>query len=132
MWAVLGWRSCLWPNRPPPLGRLRQGTGGFPATVHSTRVRTVLLFLRTPDHPGNGRITKFNPTGRTDEMRNLLKRRNLLLATVAGLGIAASSAGAGTWVAAVPVQGSSSTTVFGVNDTDIITGGYVDASGATH
>src|SRR5438477_11727360 len=66
-------------------------------------------------------------------MRNLLKKRNLLLATVAaGLGLAASSAGAGTWVAAVPVSGSQSTTVVGITDTNIVTGDYVDASGATH
>ena len=66
-------------------------------------------------------------------MRNLFKKRSLLLATVAaGLGLAASSAGAGTWVAAVPVSGSSSTTLFGINTSNIVTGDYVDQSGLTH
>jgi len=45
---------------------------------------------------------------------------------------AGTSAMAGTWVAAVPVQDSTSMAMFGINDTNVITGDYADASGAQH
>ncbi|HEX3429421.1 MAG TPA: hypothetical protein VHT03_00930 [Rhizomicrobium sp.] len=60
--------------------------------------------------------------------------RSSLLMTVAAasLFMAASSAVAGTWVPANPVQGSQSTTVFGINNHNVVTGSYVDSSGHTH
>jgi len=66
-------------------------------------------------------------------MHNLLKRRNLLLATVAGLGITATAAGAaGTFVPVVPYPNSTQTSSFGINDKNIVAGDYTDASGITH
>jgi len=62
----------------------------------------------------------------------MYNRKKLLLATVAGLAIAATSAGAGTFVAVVPFPNSSSTSAFGINDHNIVTGDYVDSSGVTH
>src|SRR6266705_640842 len=60
--------------------------------------------------------------------------RTLLLASVAvgGLAIAASSAGAGTWVAIVPPQNSTSNILFGINDQNIISGAYTDSNGTQH
>ncbi|HEX3429422.1 MAG TPA: hypothetical protein VHT03_00935 [Rhizomicrobium sp.] len=61
--------------------------------------------------------------------------RSSLLLTVAAaslLAAASSAVAAGTWVAAVPVSGSSSTLVFGINDHNIVTGEYVDSSGHAH
>jgi hypothetical protein len=61
--------------------------------------------------------------------------RNVLLSAVAvgSLLLAASPVLAkGTWVPANPVQNSLSTTLFGINDTDIVTGAYEDSSGNTH
>ena len=61
--------------------------------------------------------------------------RNVLLATVAAstLAIAASSAvAAGSWVAGVPFANSTSTSFFGITDKNVVTGDYIDASGATH
>jgi hypothetical protein len=52
------------------------------------------------------------------------------LATLAA--IATTAAHAGTWVAAVPVQGSSSMLLLGINDNNIVTGAYVDSNGAQH
>ena len=49
-----------------------------------------------------------------------------------GLLTMASPALAGTWVAAVAVQGSSSMLLFGINDNNIVTGAYVDSNGAQH
>jgi len=66
-------------------------------------------------------------------MRNLLSNRNLLLATVAGLGLAATSAvAAGTFVPVVPFPNSTQTSAFGINDKNIVAGDYTDASGITH
>jgi len=58
--------------------------------------------------------------------------RNSLLLAAAGLLMAASPAMAGTWVAAVPVQNSTSMLVFGINNTNIITGAYTASSGHQH
>jgi hypothetical protein len=60
--------------------------------------------------------------------------RKLLMASaaIAGLASIASPAGAGTWVAAVPVQGSTSMLVFGINNANIITGAYTDSNGVQH
>jgi hypothetical protein len=57
--------------------------------------------------------------------------RNALLQTVAAAGLlmAGSSAIAGTWVAAVPPQGSQAMLLFGINDNNIVTGAYVNSSG---
>jgi len=61
-------------------------------------------------------------------------KRNLLLVTVAaGLGLAATSAGAaGTFVPVVPFPNSTQTSAFGINDKNIVTGDYTDSSGLTH
>lgn len=56
----------------------------------------------------------------------------LQAAAVATVVMVASPATAGTWVAAVPVQGSTSMNLFGINDTNIVTGEYVDSNGAAH
>lgn len=64
-----------------------------------------------------------------------MKPYNLLLATAitGSLAIAASSAvSAGTWVAAVPYPNSTVTTVFGINDKNIIAGNYFDSRGIEH
>jgi hypothetical protein len=60
--------------------------------------------------------------------------RKMLLQTAAAAALiaAASPALAGTWVAANPVQNSTGFSVFGINDNDVITGDYLDASGAQH
>jgi hypothetical protein len=59
--------------------------------------------------------------------------RNSLMQTAAtALLVMASSATAGTWVAAVPVQGSTFMVVFGNNDNNIVAGQYTDSSGAVH
>jgi hypothetical protein len=62
------------------------------------------------------------------------KMRNLLLQTAAAAALlmAASPASAGTWVPAHVVKNSTSMAIFGINDKDIITGDYLDASGAQH
>lgn len=61
-----------------------------------------------------------------------MKKALLNAAAAAGLLIAASPALAGSWVAITPVQNSSSTTLFGINNKNILTGSYVDSSGLTH
>jgi len=59
--------------------------------------------------------------------------RNLLLASAAMSGLlVASSAWAGTWVAVTPVTGSGTFAVFGINNGNVITGDYTDASGIQH
>ncbi len=60
--------------------------------------------------------------------------RKLLIgsAALSALLVAASSASAGTWVAAVPVSGSTSMSVFGINDQNVVTGDYIDSSNVTH
>ncbi|HEX4080021.1 MAG TPA: hypothetical protein VHX61_14240 [Rhizomicrobium sp.] len=62
--------------------------------------------------------------------------RNTLLNAVAAASLlmAASPALAkgGTWVAVVPVQNSTGMTLFGINDTNVTTGSYLDASGNDH
>jgi len=59
--------------------------------------------------------------------------RNLLLASAALSSLlVASSAGAGTWVAVVPVQNSTTTAAFGITDQNVLTGDYTDPSGITH
>jgi hypothetical protein len=66
--------------------------------------------------------------GRITKMRNSL----LLSVAAASLLTAATSALADSWVPLTPPSGSQSATLFGVNDKNIATGGYVDASGNTH
>jgi hypothetical protein len=60
-------------------------------------------------------------------------RKILLVSTaIAGIAMAATSASAGTWVAAVPVTGSTSMSIFGINDQNTVAGDYVDTAGLTH
>jgi len=62
--------------------------------------------------------------------------RKILLASAAILGVAAvaatPAAAKGKFVQIVPVSGSTSTNVFGINDSDIITGSWLDSSGVEH
>lgn len=60
--------------------------------------------------------------------------RNSLLGTVAAasLVLPAASATAGTWVPINNPFGSSTVTLFGINDNDIVTGEYLDNSGFQH
>jgi hypothetical protein len=54
-------------------------------------------------------------------------------AAVSALLIAASPVyAAGKWVAAVPVSGSTATSIFGITNQNVVAGDYVDASGVQH
>ncbi|HEY3639257.1 MAG TPA: hypothetical protein VGK90_14005 [Rhizomicrobium sp.] len=61
-------------------------------------------------------------------------RKSLLSAVAAAslLMVASPTLAKGTWVAANPISGSTSFSVFGYNNKNIVTGDYVDASGNTH
>lgn len=61
-----------------------------------------------------------------------MRKALLNAAAAAALLMVASPALAGTWVAIVPVPNSTSTTLFGINDKNILTGAYTDSSGVTH
>jgi hypothetical protein len=84
----------------------------------------------TPERAGDFILAiSFQPAGRTHKMRN-----SLLSAVAAATLLMAASpviAKGGTWVP-VSLPNSESTTVFGINDSNNISGQYTDSSGNVH
>ena len=61
-------------------------------------------------------------------------RKSLVTISAAAIALAAgmSAMAKGTLIPIVPVPNSASTNVFGINDSDIITGSWLDAGGVEH